>query len=690
MGALMRTHDWAASSLGEPSTWPQALRSAVRLLLNSGHPMYIWWGPTGACLYNDAYRPSIGPEHHPHSLGRPVREVWKEIWSVIGPQIERVMSGGGATWNKDQLVPITRNGVYEDVYWTYSFSAIDEPIAPHGVGGVLVICAETTERVMAQAAMAAQVKRQERLFQCAPGFIAILRGPKHTFEFANEAYGRLAGERDFLGKPLLDIIPEMREQEFPRLLDDAYANGRRVVAHGRPIQLRRGASNDLEERFVDFIYQPIVEADGFVSGIFIEGFDVTERHEAESALRELNATLEARVEQRSRELTVAQDELRQAQKMEAIGQLTGGIAHDFNNLLAGIMGSLELLSVRMTQGRTVEAERYITAATGAAKRAAALTHRLLAFARHQPLEPKATDVNRLIKDLEELVRRTVGPTIRVRTVTSNDLWSTLVDPNQLENVLLNLCINARDAMPDGGSLLIETTNRVIDDPGGSERAIPAGDYVTVGVTDTGTGMSPEVIARAFDPFFTTKPIGMGTGLGLSMTYGFARQSGGHVRIYSELEKGTTVCLYLPQHLGPIDEADVLERSIDIEPGERAEIILIVEDEPTVRMLIADVIEELGYTSIEASDSTAGLAILQSDVRVDLLITDVGLPGGINGRQMVEAARHPRPDLKVLLVTGYAENLASAHGNLDPGMSLLAKPFSIDALKNKIHELMTTS
>jgi CheY-like chemotaxis protein len=199
-----------------------------------------------------------------------------------------------------------------------------------------------------------------------------------------------------------------------------------------------------------------------------------------------------------------------------------------------------------------------------------------------------------------------------------------------------------------------------------------------------------VIARAFDPFFTTKPIGMGTGLGLSMTYGFARQSGGHVRIYSELEKGTTVCLYLPQHLGPIDEADVLERSIDIEPGERAEIILIVEDEPTVRMLIADVIEELGYTSIEASDSTAGLAILQSDVRVDLLISDVGLPGGINGRQMVDAARHPRPSLKVLLVTGYAANLASAHGNLDPGMSVLTKPFSIDALKNKIHELMKTS
>jgi signal transduction histidine kinase/CheY-like chemotaxis protein len=543
-----------------------------------------------------------------------------------------------------------------------------------------------TERVLAENSLAAEARRQHRLFQCAPGFIAILRGPEHRFEFVNDAYARLVGEREFLGKTVVEAIPELRDQEFLRLLDEVYTSGQRFVAQQRPIVLRRSKEQD-EELYLDFIYEPIVDADGNVSGIFVEGFDATEKHDAETSLREINATLEARVEERSRDLAVVEDALRQAQKMEAIGQLTGGIAHDFNNLLAGITGSLELLNTRLNQGRHAEAERYISAATSAAKRAAALTHRLLAFARRQTLDPRPTDLNSLVSDLEELIRRTVGPDILVEAVCDLEAWTIRVDPNQLENVLLNLCINARDAMPDGGALMIETANRTVDDRLAHELDIPAGQYVSLSVTDNGSGMPPDVIARAFDPFFTTKPIGTGTGLGLSMTYGFARQSGGQVRIYSEVGDGTTICLYLPRHLGEADESDLLENSAGFVRTDHAETVLVVDDEPTVRMLVTDILGELGFASLEAPDGAAGLQVLQSKARIDLLITDVGLPGGINGRQMADAARTSRPDLKVLFITGYAENAVIRHGHLDPGMHVLTKPFSMEALANRINQLL---
>ena len=375
--------------------------------------------------------------------------------------------------------------------------------------------------------------------------------------------------------------------------------------------------------------------------------------------------------------------------MEAVGQLTGGIAHDFNNLLTGISGSLELLQSRMSQGRLTDLDRYINAAQGAAKRAAALTHRLLAFSRRQTLDPKPTDVNRLVAGMEEMIRRTVGPLVHVEVVGATGLWPARVDPPQLENALLNLCINARDAMPDGGRITIETANKWMDQRMAAERDLPPGQYLSLCVTDTGTGMPPDVIARAFEPFFTTKPIGQGTGLGLSMIYGFARQSGGQVRIYSELGQGTTMCVYLPRHYGEADETDVLAGLSDAPRAEQGETVLIVDDEPTVRMLVTEVLEDLGYTAIEAADGAAGLKVLQSDVRIDLLVTDVGLPGGMNGRQMAEAGRVARPDLKVLFITGYAENAVLGHGHLDPGMAVLTKPFVMDALAARIREMITT-
>ena len=415
---------------------------------------------------------------------------------------------------------------------------------------------------------------------------------------------------------------------------------------------------------IDAIYD-----DGKLVGFAKITRDLTERREAQIQLEQ------------------SREQLFQAQKMEAVGQLTGGLAHDFNNLLTGISGSLELLKMRITQGRIGDLERYVSAAQGATSRAAALTHRLLAFARRQTLDPRLIAPNKLITEMEEMIRRTVGPEIKLELALASRLWPTLCDPNQLENAILNLCINARDAMPNGGRLTIETANGTLDERSAQLQHMHAGEFVSICVTDTGTGMPPDVVAHAFEPFFTTKPTGQGTGLGLSMIYGFTRQSGGQVRIYSEVGSGTTVHIYLPRHQGEVG-AEVPRAGLPETPRAAAgETVLIIDDEPTVRMLVTEVLEGLGYAAIEAADGVSGLRVLQSDVRIDLLITDVGLPGGMNGRQMAEVARQSRPKLRVLFITGYAENAAIGHGHLEPGMHVLTKPFSIEALAGRVKSII---
>ena len=388
-------------------------------------------------------------------------------------------------------------------------------------------------------------------------------------------------------------------------------------------------------------------------------------------------------------LEQAEEQLRQAQKMEAVGQLTGGLAHDFNNLLTGMMGNLELLQLRVARGRLDELDRLINAAQGAGRRAAALTQRLLAFSRRQTLDPKPTDVNRLITGLEDMLRRTVGATTEIEVVGAAGLWTVNIDAGQLENALLNLCINGRDAMPDGGKLTIETANKSIDNRVSHDHDLEPGQYITLCVTDTGTGMSAETIRRAFEPFYTTKPIGQGTGLGLSMIYGFTRQSGGQVRIYSELGQGTTVCIYLPRHHGDAEATPEHSRAGTSENG-KGQTILVVDDETTIRHLIDEVLDELGYTVIGAADGVAGLKVLQSGAKIELLITDVGLPNGMNGRQVADAARSLRPGLKVLFITGFAENAAVGNGHFEPGMELLTKPFSLDALTTKVANMLKES
>ena len=403
--------------------------------------------------------------------------------------------------------------------------------------------------------------------------------------------------------------------------------------------------------------------------IYAVARDVTDEKEAEETLRR------------------TEEALRQSQKMEAVGQLTGGIAHDFNNLLQGIVGSLDLVQKRLAGGRLSEIQRHVTGAMTSANRAAALTHRLLAFSRRQPLDPKPVKANPLIASMEELLRRTMGEKIELELLLAGGLWPTLCDQNQLENSILNLSINARDAMFDGGRLTIETSNVELDDAyAARQRDVEPGEYVCICVRDTGIGMAPDVMARAFDPFFTTKPIGQGTGLGLSMIYGFARQSEGHVKIDSEPGKGTTVRLYLPRHRGEMETSARPEHDASDQQAGRGQTVLVVEDEALVRALIVDVLDELGYRALEANDGPSGLRVLQSSEPIDLLITDIGLPG-LNGRQIADAGRVLRPDLKVLFMTGYAESAAIANGILGPGMQMITKPFAMDALTRRVRSLI---
>lgn len=445
---------------------------------------------------------------------------------------------------------------------------------------------------------------------------------------------------------------------------------------------------------------PIRDEFGQVTHWFGTNTDITAQVTAEEALRELNDNLERRVAERTRELAEinhllhlemaererAEETLRHAQKMEAIGQLTGGLAHDFNNMLSGVLGALELIQRRVASGRVNDLDRYVDAATISANRAAALTHRLLAFARRQSLDPKPVDVNRLVLSMEDMLRRTMAEHITLETRLQADPWLAYTDAHQLENALLNLVINARDAMSEGGRLIIQTSSVHIDDP--QHDNLEPGDYVTLSVADNGCGMPAEVIAKAFDPFFTTKPIGQGTGLGLSMVYGFVKQTGGHVQIDSTPGQGTLITLFLPRNQEVQIEVPEEQESPDLEAqgARHGETVLVVEDEVAVRMLVIEVLEELGYQVLEAVDGTTALPFLQSDRRIDLLLSDIGLPG-ISGRQLAEIARQVRPQLNVLFITGYAPDAEVRDDFLAPGMDMLTKPFSIDILGAKVRQLI---
>jgi signal transduction histidine kinase/ActR/RegA family two-component response regulator len=415
-----------------------------------------------------------------------------------------------------------------------------------------------------------------------------------------------------------------------------------------------------------------------------------------AALREMNLELARQIAERDHaeeQLRISEARLRQIQKMETIGQLTGGVAHDFNNLLTVMLGGLDSIERQIAQipeSPALDAVRRSAAmATKAVERAATLTHRLLAFSRRQPLEPKPIDANRLVADMSELLRRTLGETIDLETVLAGGLWSVTADPNQLENSLLNLAVNARDAMPEGGKLTIETGNTFLDEAYVSKlvEPLPAGQYVMIALSDTGGGMDSATLDRAFEPFFTTKDIGRGTGLGLSQVYGFVLQSKGYVRIYSEIGQGTVVKLYLPRRIGADDAPDADSNAHGSAVNGEGETVLVVEDHEDLRAYSAGAVREMGYRVFEAADAKAALAILDTGVSIDLLFTDVVLPGGMNGRQLADAAIKSRPDLKVLFTTGYTRNAIVHNGQLDAGIHLLGKPFTFSDLAAKIRTVL---
>ena len=408
--------------------------------------------------------------------------------------------------------------------------------------------------------------------------------------------------------------------------------------------------------------------------------------ESELRLQRTMETLEQQVEERTAQLRSNEEALRQSQKMEAVGQLTGGIAHDFNNMLTGIIGSLELLRRRIARGKLDDLDGLIDLGVTSANRAAGLTHRLLAFSRRQSLDSKPVEINQLVTSMGELLQRSINESIALDMRLHSQLWTAEADPNQLESALLNLVINARDAMPGGGKLVVETTNRHLDNVfTAAYGTLKPGDYVELSVSDTGCGIPEHLMGRVFDPFFTTKPIGQGTGLGLSMIYGFARQSHGHVTLHSEVGKGTTVSLFLPRFVGELQAPEHVNPAL-APYANAGETVLIVEDDPAVRVLVSAVLNELGYAFVEAADADTALPIIESDQRIDLLISDVGLPG-MNGRQMAEIGRQIRPQLKVLFITGYAEHAAVRGGFLDPGMQLITKPFTFDLLTAKVREMI---
>ena len=921
MGALMRGIDWGTTTLGPPEAWPQPLRFAIRLLLNTGHPMYVWWGPDLLCFYNDAYRQSIGPERHPGSLGKSAHEVWAEIWDIIGPQIDQVMSGGGATWHENQLVPITRGGRLEDVYWTYSYSPIDDEMAQNGVGGVLVVCTETTQSVLAERRAAEVQEHQRQMLRQMPGFVAMLSGPDLVYTYVNDAYVAISERTEFIGRRFRDVFADIEGQGYFEAFEKAFHEGKGAVTRG--MELRLHGRDD--PQYVDFVLEPIRDDAGTVTGLFVGGYetteiyrgnaalreteqrlrlavenaevgfwdvdhvndlliwpprtkamfgisadaevtmadfygglhpddrettseayaaaadperralydveyrtvgkedgtvrwvaakgrgvfdetglclrvtgtavDVTARKTAEAALREsearlrdLNETLERRVAEalaerrvlanviegsdifvqvadrdfnwlaintaaadefarifgvrrpkagdnmlellnarpadraavkavwsralageefvevdefgdpaldrryyemrfralrdaggqtigayqfvsdvteRLREqhrLKEAEEALRQSQKMEAMGQLTGGVAHDFNNLLTPIVGSLDML-VRRGIGSERE-QRLIGGALQSAERAKTLVQRLLAFARRQPLQPVSVRVSELVHGMLGLIESTLGPTINVRVDVDPQLPAAKADPNQLEMALLNLAVNARDAMPDGGELTISAKRKSLRRDESPD--LKAGDYVLLCVADTGRGMDEATRQRAVEPFYSTKGVGKGTGLGLSMVQGLTAQLGGGLTIESAPGEGTVIELWLPMSTAPasIPEAGAAVAAARVGRG----VAILVDDEELVRMSTAEMLIELGFEVMEAGSAEEALKMIKAGAVPSVLVTDHLMPG-MNGVDLAREARAIRPKLPVLIVSGYAEV-----DGLAPDLPRLTKPF----------------
>ncbi|NML86162.1 PAS domain-containing sensor histidine kinase [Polaromonas sp.] len=553
-------------------------------------------------------------------------------------------------WHLARALPITSEGITR---WLGANTDIEELKAAQAE---LAQLNATLEQRVEQ-----RTRDRDRMWRLATDLI-VVTGFDGIIKSVNPAWKKLLGweERELLDTAFLRLVHEDDRQ-------GSQADTKKLEA-GRATRRfeNRYRHKDGSYKTIAWIAVPDDER------VHLVGRDISVERESALVLKEV------------------EERLRQSQKMEAIGQLTGGIAHDFNNLLQGISGSIDVIRGRLAAGRTDDIGHFMDSATNSAHRAAALIHRLLAFARRQSLASKMVDVNALVVSMEDLMRRTLGEHIELLVAMGEDAWPARSDENQLESALLNLAVNARDAMPAGGTLTIRTANATLEESytRRHEGLLP-GDYTVISVSDTGIGMSPDVLARVFEPFFTTKPIGQGTGLGLSMIYGFAKQSGGHVRIHSHLGQGTEVSLYLPRQSSADAHEEVAERLPARCLQAEGETILVVEDDAAVRMIVLDELNELGYTTLEAVDGPSAIHILHSARNIDILISDVGLPG-MNGRQIAEIGRQHRPGLPVLFMTGYTQSAASRSEFLAPGMEMITKPFAMDELAAKIREMLAGS
>ena len=816
MGSLIRAYDWSSSPLGPPKDWPLSLKTAIGIMLSSKFPMFVAWGPDLSFLYNDSYIEILGGKH-PAALGQRFDHIWSEIWPDVGPLAERALAGE-ATYHEALPLVMNRKGYDEQTWFTFSYSPLrDENGA---AAGMFCACVEVTGTVHAERRHSGEAERLKQLFDSAPSFMVVLRGPDHVYEMINASYLQLVGHRDLIGLSVREALPEVEGQGFFELLDSVYSSGEPFTGRSMKIALQRAPGGPLEDRLIDLVFQPVTDPDGAVNGIFVEGFDVTERHlaeealreseerfrliadsapvpmwvtkldrkrgfvnrayvdffgvgyeecvdydwrtiihpddrervisasiageatlkpfilegryrradgewrwmrsesqarwgpngehigfigvahdvtdsrEAEAALRTMNETLERRVEGRTKDLSLALDRLqsevgerlraeealRQAQKMEAVGQLTGGIAHDFNNLLTPILGGLEVIAGKVEDPRL---KRLAETALESTRRGAKLTGQLLAFSRIQRIQMAPVAVNEVIARMHSLLRHAIGGTIAIDTRLDSETGHGCSDANQLENAILNLAINGRDAMPEGGTLTISTERIRIDrDP-----ELEPGDYVRVTVADTGHGMAADVAARAVEPFFSTKPLGKGTGLGLAQVYGIAQQSGGTVRIESREGEGTKVHMLLPVADPPADTLTA-GRGLDLapEPARSEATILVIDDDDDVREFLAGALEGLGYHVVVASSGEEGLARL-GEAEPDLALIDYAMPG-MNGAEVARLARRDKPNLPIVFVTGYAET-DQLEGALGPDVPVLRKPFTIADLASSLEANMAS-
>ena len=816
MGERMRAFDWSCSPLGPPESWPQALKTATGILLSSKFPMFLAWGPELRFLYNDAYIDVLGGKH-PAALGHAFEDIWAEIWEDVGPLARRALAGE-ATYFENLPLTMTRKGYEEQTFFTFSYSPLRDDDG--SAAGMFCVCTETTATVLAERERLNETERLRQLFDRAPGFMAVVRGPDHVFEMANASYQKLVGRRDLIGRPVREAVPEVEGQGLFELLDKVYRTGEAFSGRSVPVQLQREPDAPREERLLDFVFQPIFDAHGAVTGIFADGYDVTERilaetalreseerfrliadsapvpmwvtrmdrtrsfvnrayveflrisyeeavnfdwrtvihpddmprilaesvageaslktfelvgryrsgdewrwlrsvsqprlgpqgehigfigvaHDitelkhAEAALREVNETLERRVEERTGDLSAALDRLqaevgerlkaeealRQAQKMEAVGQLTGGIAHDFNNLLTPIMGGLELIASRVEDSRL---KRIAETALESTRRGAKLTGQLLAFSRIQRISMAPVAVNEVIEAMQRLLRHTIGGAVRIDTRLDPGAGHGICDANQLENAILNLAINARDAMPEGGTLTISTDRVRLDEAADH----PAGEFLRIAVEDTGEGMSPEVLARATEPFYSTKPLGKGTGLGLAQVYGIAQQAGGTLRIESEVGRGTSVQILLPAAAASALDERAEAHAPDVESGGAdGARVLVLDDDEDVRAFLSESLEGLGCTVVSAASGAEGIEALRQ-WRPDLALVDYAMPG-MNGAEAARAAREIHPGLPIVFVTGYAES-EQLEAALGDGAPVLRKPFTLAELASAVEENLAKS